>query len=665
MPWHGQSRCRSSWKGRPGTSVGIDHRSGSPLLIAAVYPGGDLLINEFTFQQQLGITDGLSYLLRQSSTGTFTGAMGATIATNRPCQLPDSTLSFRGWRVFCTGPGTETSPNGKFAVTVRTPTIADPGHYTVTNIGERGDTIFSRSYPFAGVPVTPQQLDSAVDFQLSFAHWVAHPMNAEGFRSTEAAIRTLSPTVQAPVLGPLLAGDDGTVWLHLEQSRTRATLARTRCEGNGRRHVFAAGQCETAPGRTRNGLGTRDAAGQQRQHRAVSRRSCDHAVMRVVRVALVPLLLATAPLDGQAVPALQAVRDLTIDGRNAGFDRDARISVSANGTIAVAEVQGSHVVLVDREMRKVQVMGTPGDKPGAINVVQWFGWVGDSLWVADLRVNRITLFAPDHSVLRTLSLPLAVEGPPGSKVMDHSRMPPIVTAIYADGSLLISEFFLGIPNATGSYLLRTSVDGQYRGAMGSTGKEAEYCRAPTPGLSFTSMRVYCRVPEAMVAPGGRFKAGVQWPIAGDSSYYSVTNVGEKGDTIYTSTILFQPVPVSRHDVDTVVARYLKGIVGTAVRSSADSAKMDAAMHASAGTVRPAVLNLLVGNDGTVWLETPSVESGHQWLELDAKGKPVGTITVPGNVRLRQAEHGTVWGQEIIDDNTVNIVRYHITLPPRP
>ena len=79
----------------------------------------------------------------------------------------------------------------------------------------------------------------------------------------------------------------------------------------------------------------------------------------------------------------------------------------------------------------------------------------------------------------------------------------------------------------------------------------------------------------------------------------------------------------------------------------------------ASSTHPPVLALLAGNDGSVWLELFSRETGHHWLEFDATGRPIGTLTLPANIVMLQGDRGIMWGREELADSSINVVRYHV------
>jgi hypothetical protein len=384
-------------------------------------------------------------------------------------------------------------------------------------------------------------------------------------------------------------------------------------------------------------------------------------------IAITPLTLAAAvALGAQVPPLMQATRDLTIDGKEAKLDRDTRVTVSASGTIAIANIMAAQLILVDRDMRRIQVMGHAGDKPGDISTVQRLGWIGDSLWVVDASLRRVTVFAPDRSVARVAPFPLSAEGPPGTAVVNYGsgHMAPIIVAVYPGGDLLLDEISLNGMLGHGMHLLRESNGGEYRASMGvHTPPEGE-CQLPKDGFRFTVTRPFCRAPPPALAQNGRFIANVAFPPGNaDSAQYVVTNVNARGDTIYHRSYPFSALPVTARELDSAVAHgveQVNGLRALEAVSDADVQSYTERVRSSASHIHaPILAPVLVGNDGTVWLELFTADSVRHWVELDPAGTPASTFTVPLNVHLLQAQHGTAWGQERLADSTVNIVRYRI------
>ncbi|MDX2262259.1 MAG: hypothetical protein SFU84_11240 [Gemmatimonadales bacterium] len=70
--------------------------------------------------------------------------------------------------------------------------------------------------------------------------------------------------------------------------------------------------------------------------------------------------------------------------------------------------------------------------------------------------------------------------------------------------------------------------------------------------------------------------------------------------------------------------------------------------------------ILVGDDGTVWLRERN-QAGHAvWLYLDQTGTPSGRAILPLRARLMVASRGQLWGLQEDQEGVESIVRWRVT-----
>lgn len=141
---------------------------------------------------------------------------------------------------FAFQPQIVVSSNGQRVLFASADQSQREGTFQLTVLELDGDTIFHRSYPFAGEPITPTEVDSAV----------AAMTSVDRFREVA---RQRIPAVHAPIESVVLALD-GTVWVTLRGTATgREVLvldaegepvalvplpARTRVQEASRTHVY-------------------------------------------------------------------------------------------------------------------------------------------------------------------------------------------------------------------------------------------------------------------------------------------------------------------------------------------------------------------------------------------------------------------------------------------
>jgi hypothetical protein len=122
------------------------------------------------------------------------------------------------------------------------------------------------------------------------------------------------------------------------------------------------------------------------------------------------LLVACADAPSSDLPAIELSQpDVTIgvaDGDSAyllfGARGAARLS---NGHIAVMNSGTNQIHVYDEEGRHVRTIGRRGNGPGEFNGLQRIGAIhGDTIVAYDIFLGRMTFFAPDGGVARTLPI---------------------------------------------------------------------------------------------------------------------------------------------------------------------------------------------------------------------------------------------------------------------
>ena len=118
-------------------------------------------------------------------------------------------------------------------------------------------------------------------------------------------------------------------------------------------------------------------------------------------------------------PPVSLEPDLRIDGYAADLVPVEWVGVSPRGTLALFQGQDATVRFFDPEGNLLGSVGRRGSGPGEFESLIRGGWVGDTLWVSDLQLSRITLISPDLEFVRVLP-PLAGATP---RAEDEGRLP--------------------------------------------------------------------------------------------------------------------------------------------------------------------------------------------------------------------------------------------------
>jgi len=162
------------------------------------------------------------------------------------------------------------------------------------------------------------------------------------------------------------------------------------------------------------------------------------------------LLWTTGCSNGESVAEwepLTLVPEMRIDGHTAVLSPISNMAVSPDGILAIAERPGASIRFFDPSGEMLDARFREGEGPGEFLAVTKLGWVADTLWVHDFRLNRITLISPQLLPVRNFpNLNSARPADPGlSELPEFNRVRP--EALRADGSTLSR---LSTPSGDGS-----------------------------------------------------------------------------------------------------------------------------------------------------------------------------------------------------------------------
>ena len=132
---------------------------------------------------------------------------------------------------------------------------------------------------------------------------------------------------------------------------------------------------------------------------------------RLARVSMMVLLCPvvngctagdTDTLSIADLPVFEIEQDLRIDGHEANLAPVQWLGVGPDGTIAVMQQLINGVRFFDSLGANKGVVGRDGESPGEFRRPNYAGWNGDTLWVSDQGLMRITLVSAEPVFLGTL-----------------------------------------------------------------------------------------------------------------------------------------------------------------------------------------------------------------------------------------------------------------------
>jgi hypothetical protein len=371
------------------------------------------------------------------------------------------------------------------------------------------------------------------------------------------------------------------------------------------------------------------------------------------------LLLAPLPLQqATRAPRWTAVRDLRIGDEsdtNYIFQRISSVQVGTGGEMTVIDSRALSIRRFDARGRLTHRFGRRGAGPGEFRSIRAAGVLGDTLWVADGTLNRVTFFSPTGAVLKTI--PLLFE--PRHQAFSAST----ASALLTDGSVVVAPDMLGEVAAQTPDLVRPLVrlarDGQVRDTIAQL-------RVGRPALLVggwvLAFQPFADTPLWKAQPNGVSLVFVDRTVRGGRTpTYTVRRMAADGRTLFDRQYPYTPQPIPRAEVDSVIAAAVQEFSDPTPPVSDLARVLRERMELPAH--RPPVSRVVVGRDGTTFVgrEGGSAQS-LQWDILDERGERIGELSLPSQLRVLAADRDHVWGFETDEMDVATVVRYTLRKP---
>ena len=377
------------------------------------------------------------------------------------------------------------------------------------------------------------------------------------------------------------------------------------------------------------------------------------------------LCLAPAVLIAQGDGAhLTATRTLLIDAATNDLSVVKALAVSPSGTIAIAQPQDNAIRLFDAMGNPVATLGRTGSGPGEFRGLFAVGWTGDTLWANDRAANRLTFFAATRQVLRTVPWPGRLTYAPPDPSVAGVGFSMVPWGVFPDGALLAKGLFSSAARrpawAVGqktSVVLKVRADGQFVRVIAWPPSLDRRCVVEVPlpkGISGGAVGIpFCPTPVDDVAQDGSRVVMVTFESANRSAgSFRVAVLGELGDTIFSRSVRFTPVPIPKAVADSAIETEVRHAMRPEfVPVIRDKVKVPSSY--------PPFRRVLIGRDRGIWIQVASAKSEARWLVIDPKGFSRGVVAFPVNFVLKVVEKETAWGVETDVDGLQSVSRYTI------
>lgn len=368
----------------------------------------------------------------------------------------------------------------------------------------------------------------------------------------------------------------------------------------------------------------------------------------------------TAGPPAQA-PEWRLVKETVYASPRAPLTRIRQITVDEGGSVYVLDSQSPGIEVFDPDGPYRGSIGRSGGGPGEFRSLGWMGWVGDSLWVTDPASDRASFFTADGSLIRDEPVPKIVSSKTGLEFDVRAVFPGhcwlLVETYYAGRSQMAVE-------GLGQTVLRECAGRRAPDTVTTLDVKNRWLvvKAATSPLSqYNGFQPWTNADAWNVSDTGNRIAVVQQPPpdASVSGTYRVEVFDSAGHRLRATRIGYHPIPLTRARVKRWIDSMLAGPVGKIFPSKAAGRRALGEQVYRPAYVPP-VRRVVLGRDGTIWIERGAVGDSAAWDILDPDARPIARLKVPSNVAIHEVRGSSVWAAVSDSLNVPAIVRYRIS-----
>lgn len=374
------------------------------------------------------------------------------------------------------------------------------------------------------------------------------------------------------------------------------------------------------------------------------------------------------------------------DDPDIGFTFVGGVDVDRDGNIYVLELAVPEIRVYSPGGELLRRIGQRGAGPGEFESPPRFGVVGDTVWTVEPGPNRITLFDREGTVLstgRTDGLRVPLPGRQFGHVLPW-RMRP-------DGQFAGNFSYITYPRDTAPTGVQPTDSIPFPWVLfdptGSITDTLGWAPKPPPRMwrppseddirfrwiqvgdqRFTVPAPPTALPWWEPLLDGYLVVDTPRPTDGDDAVFTVSRLGLHGDTVYSRTLHYEPVPYAAAELDSIAARAARGEPGGMVgyvpgrppppnwerAARALRTSMDFPEH------QLPVEYPWLAPDGAVWLRMNDRDPATaRWAVLDPDGRPRGRLELPADVRIVWTRGDTFWAVDPDELDVPWLVRYRM------
>jgi len=328
-------------------------------------------------------------------------------------------------------------------------------------------------------------------------------------------------------------------------------------------------------------------------------------------------------------------KDLQVSETERYFFGDIQdLDVTSDGRIVALDAEAHHVKVLRPDGSLIDTLGRRGQGPGEFQRPTNIAVArGDSLYVFDTQINRLTVFAPPPSHRRTRSM--TITSAVGS-----------VTEVRALDGRLVGRFTPGYTRTEG---MRRPKSATWRrihetGTAGDTLLISKRRRLTTsfdgPGIVIAYLP-FSRVTQVVPGPDNRLYHGFT-----DSLHIQSMSLNGVRETV--ATIPATPVPIPEAERDSALNRISETVRGQVAKALPET--------------KPAFTDLVAADDGRLWVKRPTETAEANttaWWILAPASQTIQEVRLPTAVDIEVVQNGRAYGTTTTENGAPAVVRYQI------
>lgn len=359
----------------------------------------------------------------------------------------------------------------------------------------------------------------------------------------------------------------------------------------------------------------------------------------------------TTNVRGQRLPVWQLTPEVRI-GHDPGFTRILAILPASDGSVVIADAGNLEIGVFGREGAFSHAIGRTGRGPGEFETFRSVGLLGDTLWVIDFRLRRISFFSLDGRLL--VALQTEVERSSSARsISDLTTFVPRGAALGLAGA----DFGSGseFRDVLKPVLLMTRAGRTLDTLAWLPTKNENFVLArPDGGFTF-GRQLFSDAGLIIVAPNALLFFLVDRSVTTTprNAVFRVVAIGSNGDTLSSRRYAYVPKRLEKTRGDSLLAA---------------AERVNARSGLSPGEIRRAVFipdyyspvtSGIAGSDGSLWLRREEGKPTVDYWVIGKDGALLAAVTVPANLTLMAVTDSEAWGVEKDQYDVPTVIRYRI------